>query len=34
MAGGGGDDLNGFPAMGRWLQRVADLSGHIPITTT
>jgi len=31
MAGEGGYDLGGFPAVGRWLQRVAALPRHIPI---
>ncbi len=32
MAGEGGYDLGGFPAIGRWLGRVAALPGHAPIT--
>ena len=31
MAGEGGYDLDGFPAIGRWLQRVAALPRHIAI---
>ena len=31
MAGDGGYDLNGFPAIGRWLARVASLPRHVPI---
>src|SRR5262249_10459450 len=31
MAGEGGYDLGGFPAVGRWLQRVAALPRHTPI---
>jgi len=32
MAGEGGYDLGGFPAVGGWLERVAALPSHIPIT--
>jgi glutathione S-transferase len=32
MAGDGGYDLAAFPGIGRWLQRVSALPGHIPIT--
>jgi len=32
MAGEGGYDLGGFPAIGRWLARVSALPGHIPIS--
>jgi glutathione S-transferase len=32
MAGEGGYELGDFPAVGRWLARVAALTGHIPIT--
>jgi glutathione S-transferase len=28
----GGFDLSGYPAIGRWLDRVADQPGHVPIT--
>ncbi len=28
----GGFDLGGYPALARWLDRVADQPGHIPIT--
>jgi glutathione S-transferase len=31
MAGDGGYDLAAFPAIGRWLKRVAALPGHIAI---
>jgi glutathione S-transferase len=34
MAGEGGYDLGGFPAIGRWLGRVAALPAHTPITAT
>jgi len=32
LAGEGGYELGGFHAIGRWLERVAGLPGHIPIT--
>ena len=32
MAGDGGYDLAAFPGIGRWLQRVSALPGHISIT--
>jgi glutathione S-transferase len=32
MAGDGGYDLGQFPAVSRWLDRVAGLSGHVAIT--
>ena len=32
MAGDGGYDLAAFPSIGRWLQRVSALPGHILIT--
>jgi glutathione S-transferase len=31
MAGDGGYELGGFPAIGRWLERVAGVPGHISI---
>jgi len=33
VAGDGGFDLSGYPAIGRWLDRVAAQPGHVPITT-
>jgi glutathione S-transferase len=32
VAGDGGFDLSRYPAIGRWLARVATQSGHVPIT--
>ena len=32
VAGEGGFDLAGRPAIGRWLDRVADQPGHVPIS--
>ena len=32
VAGDGGFDLSGYPAIGRWLDRVAAQPGHVPIT--
>ena len=32
VAGEGGFDLSGFPAVGAWLERVRTQPGHIPIT--
>ena len=32
VAGEGGFDLSGYPAIGAWLERVAAQPGHIPIT--
>ena len=32
VAGEGGFDLSGYPAIRAWLERVAGQSGHIPIT--
>jgi glutathione S-transferase len=32
VAGEGGFDLGGYPAIGAWLERVVDQPGHIPIT--
>jgi glutathione S-transferase len=32
VAGEGGFELGGYPAIGRWLERVAREPGHIPIT--
>lgn len=32
VAGEGGFDLSGYPATGRWLDRVAAQPGHVPIT--
>jgi len=31
VAGEGGFDLDGYPAIGAWLQRVAAEPGHVPI---
>lgn len=33
MAGDGGYDLAAFPAVGRWLRRIAALPGHVAIDT-
>ena len=32
VAGDGGFDLAGYPAIGAWLERVAGQAGHVPIT--
>ena len=32
VAGEGNFDLSGYPAIGRWLDRVAAQPGHVPIT--
>jgi glutathione S-transferase len=32
VAGEGGFDLSGYPAIGRWLNRVASQPGHVSIT--
>jgi glutathione S-transferase len=32
VAGEGGFDLDGFPAVRAWLERVSSQPGHIPIT--
>jgi glutathione S-transferase len=32
VAHDGGFDLSGYPAIGRWLDRVAAQPGHVPIT--
>jgi glutathione S-transferase len=32
VAGEGGFDLTGYPAIGAWLDRVAGQPGHVPIT--
>ena len=32
VAGEGGFGLSGYPAIGRWLDRVASQPGHVPIT--
>jgi glutathione S-transferase len=32
VAGDGGFDLSRYPAIGRWLDRVATQSGHVQIT--
>jgi glutathione S-transferase len=32
VAGEGGFDLSGYPAIGAWLDRVAGQPGHVPIT--
>jgi glutathione S-transferase len=32
VAGDGGFELAGYPAIGRWLERVAAEPGHVPIT--
>jgi glutathione S-transferase len=32
VAGDGGFDLSCYPAIGRWLDRVAAQAGHVPIT--
>jgi glutathione S-transferase len=32
VADEGGFDLSGYPAIGRWLSRVASQPGHVPIT--
>ena len=32
VAGEGGFDLSSYPAIGRWLDRVAAQPGHVPIT--
>jgi glutathione S-transferase len=32
VAGEGGFDLSGYPAIGRWLDRIASQAGHVPIT--
>ena len=31
MAGEGGFDLSGYPAIGAWLERVAARPGHVPV---
>ena len=33
VAGEGGFDLSGYPAIGRWLDSVAAQPGHVTITT-
>ena len=32
VAGEGGFDLSGFPAVRAWLERVAAQPGHVPMT--
>jgi len=32
VAGEGGFDLDGFPAVRAWLERISSQPGHIPIT--
>jgi glutathione S-transferase len=31
VAGEGGFDLERYPSIGRWLSRVADQPGHVPL---